>query len=383
MPIGLALLVSADPVTIQQFSHALQELSISPDVCQEVPAAVGLLNRRKFDAVIVDLQLGGQSGLILDEVRLSPSNRTAVTFAISGSDTEATGAFRKRSGFVFERPLSTQSIRRILKPAYGLILTERRRYFRYPVAIPVTILRQSMPEVRCYSVNISEGGMAVSTFVPLSPGEEVQVRFALPGHEVTFLAESRICWLKTGHLGIRFVSLSQEHESELQDWLSQKLQETLPEFVARKFQPKVLLVDDSKFLRMANELALSKAGFEVSTAADGEEALQVVNDKLPDIILLDMMLPKISGPEVLRALKANPATMDIPVIVLTSLSQRNEEKLLSEGAAAFFEKSTLELDKSSDRLVATVETVLGRGNRPKSLNLPLQALARRKKAADD
>jgi EAL domain-containing protein (putative c-di-GMP-specific phosphodiesterase class I) len=59
---ALALLVSADPVTIQQFNHALQELSISPDVCQEAPAAVGLLNRRKFDAVIVDLQLGEQSG---------------------------------------------------------------------------------------------------------------------------------------------------------------------------------------------------------------------------------------------------------------------------------------------------------------------------------
>ena len=104
---------------------------------------------------------------------------------------------------------------------------------------------------------------------------------------------------------------------------------------------KVLLVDDSRFLRMANECALCKAGYQVSTAADGEEALRVANDKLPDIILLDMMLPKISGTEVLRALKANPATRDIPVIVLTSLSQRNEEKLLSEGAAAYFEKSTL------------------------------------------
>jgi CheY-like chemotaxis protein len=142
---------------------------------------------------------------------------------------------------------------------------------------------------------------------------------------------------------------------------------------------KVLLVDDSKFFRMANEHALSRAGFEVSIAADGEEALQVVNDKLPDIILLDMMLPKISGPEVLRALKANPATMDIPVIVLTSLSQRNEEKLLSEGAAAYLEKSTLELDKNSDRLVATVETVLGRVNHQKSLTLRLQALGAKKK----
>ena len=75
--------------------------------------------------------------------------------------------------------------------------------------------------------------------------------------------------------------------------------------------------------------------------------MQVANDKLPDIILLYMMLPKISGPDVLRALKANPATVDIPVIVLTSLSQMNEEKLLSEGAAAYSEKSSLELDKSS------------------------------------
>ena len=143
---------------------------------------------------------------------------------------------------------------------------------------------------------------------------------------------------------------------------------------------KVLLVDDSKFLRIANERALSRAGYQVSTAADGEEALQVAKDKLPDIILLDMMLPKISGPEVLKALKKNPATMHIPVIVLTSLSQKNEERLLHEGAAAYFEKSTLELDKSSDRLAATVEAVLGRIQHQKDLDLRLQALAAKKAA---
>jgi CheY-like chemotaxis protein len=235
MSIGLALLASADPVTIQQFSHALQELSLSADVCQEAQAAVGLLNRRKFDAVIVDLQLGEQCGLILDAVHLSPSNRTAVTFAISSGDAEYT-AFRKKSEFVFERPLSAKSIRRTLQPAYGLILRERRRYFRCPVAISVVILRGTMPEVRCHSVNISEGGMAVSTFVPLSPGEEVQVRFTLPGNKEPFLAESRICWLKTGHLGVRFVSFSQEHKSELRNWLSRKLEDALPKFVARQFQ---------------------------------------------------------------------------------------------------------------------------------------------------
>ncbi|MGA8688131.1 MAG: EAL domain-containing protein, partial [Candidatus Sulfotelmatobacter sp.] len=236
MSIGLALLVSADPVTIQQFSLALRELSISPDACQDAASAGLLLKSRKFDAVIVDLQLGEQSGHILDEARLSPSNRTAVTFGIGDNDAKVTSAFRKKSQFVFERPFSAQSIHKTLKPAYGLILRERRRYFRYPVSIPVIIRSESMQEVWCNSVNISGGGMALSTQVPLLPGESVRVQFTLPDHTVPFFAESTICWSKTGRLGVRFVSISDEQKSELQVWLSQKLEETLPEFVAEQFR---------------------------------------------------------------------------------------------------------------------------------------------------
>jgi len=236
MSIGLALLVSADPVTIQQFSLALRELSISPAACQDAASAGLLLKRRKFDAVIVDLQLGDQSGLILDGVRLSASNRTAVSFGIGDNDAEATAAFRKKSQFVFERPLSPQSIHKTLKPAYGLILRERRRYFRCPVSIPVIIQRESRDDIRCNTVNISAGGMALSTHVPLVPGESIRIQFTLPDHETPFLTRSTLCWSKTGHLGVRFVSMSDKHKSELQVWLSQKLEETLPEFVAGQFR---------------------------------------------------------------------------------------------------------------------------------------------------
>src|SRR5450755_3755808 len=153
-------------------------------------------------------------------------------------------------------------------------------------------------------------------------------------------------------------------------------------FSVKVSKSKVLLVEDSKFLRVATERALSNAGFEVSTAEDGEKALRMANAGLPDIILLDLMLPKISGPDVLKALKESSATRDIPVIVLSSLSQKNEEKLLSEGAAAYFEKSTLELDKSSDRLAAAVETVLGHVQDQKDLDLRLQETAEERAAAD-
>jgi len=236
MAIAFALLVSAEPVTIGKFSLALRELSISPDICRGAEGAVRLLNHRKFDAVVVDLQLGQQCGLVLDGLNRSLSNRTAVTFAISGGDADASATFSRRTGFVFVRPLSPQSIRSTLKPAYGLILREQRRYFRCPISIPVTVLIKNMPEVHCHSVNISEGGIALSTSVPLSLGEEVQIQFILPGSKVPFSVESKICWLKTDHFGLRFVSLSREHKSELQEWLSRKLEEQLPESIARQFQ---------------------------------------------------------------------------------------------------------------------------------------------------
>src|ERR1017187_7996494 len=222
MSIGLALLVSTDPLTIGKVSIALEEFSLSPDVSRGMQESIRLLNRRKFEAVIVDLQLGEQCGLILDEVRVSPSNRTAITFAIGGDNVGSTASFRRRTSFVFERPVSAQSIRSTLKPSYGMILRERRRYFRCPASVPVTVLIKNLPEVRCHSANISEGGMALSTVVLLSLGEEVQIQFTLPGHEIPFSVKSTVCWLKSGHLGVRFVSLSSEHKSELQGWLSRK-----------------------------------------------------------------------------------------------------------------------------------------------------------------
>ena len=126
---------------------------------------------------------------------------------------------------------------------------------------------------------------------------------------------------------------------------------------------KVLLVEDSKFLRIVNGRALTKAGYEVSTAEDGEQALRLAHEARPDVILLDMMIPKLSGPDVLKALKSNPATMAIPVIVLSSLSQKNQETFKEMGAAEYFEKGALDLEKNPDGLGAAVEGVLRRSRK--------------------
>ena len=119
---------------------------------------------------------------------------------------------------------------------------------------------------------------------------------------------------------------------------------------------RILLAEDSGFMRVALERLLVKAGHQVATVSDGQQAIQIATGNVPELILLDMMLPKFSGLEVLERLKQNPATQHIPVIVLTSLSQKNEGKLLQAGAAAYLTKSDKLLEGDSS-LLALVNTV--------------------------
>lgn len=122
----------------------------------------------------------------------------------------------------------------------------------------------------------------------------------------------------------------------------------------------ILIIDDSRFLRLANERALTKVGHNVITASDGEEGLRLARERMPDLVILDMMLPKLSGQQVLHALRGDPSTSAMPVMVLTSLPQSNEEKLMSEGATSYFQKSLLDLDKNTFHFVKAVQQLIAR-----------------------
>jgi CheY-like chemotaxis protein len=132
----------------------------------------------------------------------------------------------------------------------------------------------------------------------------------------------------------------------------------------------ILIVDDSRFLRLANERALVRAGHHVISASDGEEGLRLARECMPDLIVLDMMLPKLSGEEVLHALRGDPQTADTPVMVLTSLPQCNENRLKGEGATSYHQKSLLELDKGTTRFVDVVDRLLARTQKTKAAAAP-------------
>jgi DNA-binding response OmpR family regulator len=120
---------------------------------------------------------------------------------------------------------------------------------------------------------------------------------------------------------------------------------------------RVLLAEDDRFLRRAAEARLRRHGLEVLTAVDGEEALRIARAERLDLVLLDVVMPKLEGFEVLKLLKADEATASIPVIVLSNLGQeRDVAQAKALGAVAFLVKAHLSLQDLVDRVDAVLAT---------------------------
>jgi len=102
----------------------------------------------------------------------------------------------------------------------------------------------------------------------------------------------------------------------------------------------ILIVEDDKFLAGMYVTKLDLEGFTVSLANDGEKGLKLATEEKPDVILLDIILPKMSGFDVLKDLKDDPQTKDIPVVLLTNLGQRDDvQKGLDLGAVDYLIKA--------------------------------------------
>jgi len=114
---------------------------------------------------------------------------------------------------------------------------------------------------------------------------------------------------------------------------------------------RILVAEDDRFLRKAAEMALKRRGYTVLTASNGEEALRTAQSVLPDLVLLDLIMPKLNGFDVLQALKKEAPTAHIPVIILSNLGQeRDVQQAMEAGAAAYLIKTDLSLQALVERV---------------------------------
>lgn len=113
-----------------------------------------------------------------------------MAFAITSNSAETGDALRAGASFVLQRPLSSDSIRYTLNAAYGLIVRERRRHFRYPVTVPAVARKKGYLEVFGSTINISERGIAFSGSRPLTVGAELAMEFTLTDPVLTVTVQS-------------------------------------------------------------------------------------------------------------------------------------------------------------------------------------------------
>ena len=114
---------------------------------------------------------------------------------------------------------------------------------------------------------------------------------------------------------------------------------------------KILFIEDESALQQILKDILTKKGYEMISALDGEVGLKLAKEKKPDLILLDLILPKLHGLQVLKNLKEDEVTKDIPVVILTNLEQIDDiNKALELGAKSYLVKVQYSLEEIAEKI---------------------------------
>jgi len=124
----------------------------------------------------------------------------------------------------------------------------------------------------------------------------------------------------------------------------------------RRAQPRILLVEDNETIRHAFTILLEESGYEVRQASSGVQALGAAESARPDLILMDLGLPDMSGLDVTRRLKSNPATRDVVVVALTGRAlETDQQACFDAGCAGYLAKPV-----DTEQLLRRIPEFLGR-----------------------
>jgi hypothetical protein len=214
-----SMVVSRDWAEVSVLECILGGLHIGVDVEPEPARARAKLVKSKIDALIVDCDLDGTASFLRG---LGTGLNSVPLVIVSGSngraqlqDTVAT--------FVFKKPISVEQAVRTLSAARNMILDGRLRYNRHALDLPVSLAYGSKKKVEAHLMNLSQGGVGIRLYRPVTLPGPVRVSFQLPDSKVQLKAQGEVAWIdKMGNAGIRFLDMSPDVKRDLKLWLAQQ-----------------------------------------------------------------------------------------------------------------------------------------------------------------
>jgi CheY-like chemotaxis protein len=195
-----------------------------------------------------------------------------------------------------------------------------------------TVIVNGSIEVHCN--DISEGGLFVHLSKSLLAGSTVTIQF--PGNPVKFEAVVQVI-PGSGGMGLMFSSVDDTHCAAVREIIAEAERVE----AQQKEQPTVLIVEGNESVRKLNVSRLATDGFTVLEAADGMEALKLLNTSTPDAVILELEAKRVDGLGVLEFIRSSPPLKNVPVMVISSAaSAEDKAKALEAGASVFLQKTT-------------------------------------------
>jgi len=224
-----ALLVIDDNGVAETLSHTLAEYQIEVASASDLDAVSRLIDEKHFDQIVVDFDDRESATKILEAVRHSSSSKSAVAVGLISNQANVGSAFGTGANFVLYKPVSAAQAQTTFRAATALLRRERRRTFRVPVQLPVTLSWEDVPEVEGIVLDLSEDGMDVLSAQPLRDSQGVSFCFALPD-STQIQARGQVAWANpNGQSGVRFTEISEEQCDVLCTWLNANAPDAPPD----------------------------------------------------------------------------------------------------------------------------------------------------------
>ncbi len=204
--------------------------------------------------------------------------------------------------------------------------------------------------IRAYAIDISEEGMYIYSQQGFKKDETIDIRFAEPQEDLPESLRAKVLYIQGGvGFGVFFMDIS-PHDRERLRWFVEREVNKAPQR-KKAHKKKILFIEDSEQVRMRFKCNLLMKGYSVIEAENGLEAVKLLSEDIPDLIILELSLQGIDGYRVLQVIRTHESWKDLPVIVLTSNPNPKEmEKAVTIGIDDYLIKMTTTPKKLAERV---------------------------------